>query len=443
MTPPARPIDAIIAGGGVAGSVVAAALAGLGLDVLVVEPGLDSSKRLAGELIHPPGTADLARFGLLRPLEAAGAVTVKGFAVLADGEAYMLPYVSSGSFPPRGLALEHSQIVGGLHRALTALPHVTVWEGARVTAVEASRPGVVGVTVLRAQDEIRLAARLLVGADGASSPVRRLTGIGAQRHRVSTLVGWMIEGAGLPHPGYGTVFAGGPALALAYHVAPDLVRVIFDFPEGTGRICLDAMPRPFRDEVARAMRARRGLVSASYAIVPDRVAQGRVVLVGDAAGCCHPLTATGFSVCTRDAVRLRDALRADPHDVPAALGRYAVRRAGPERTRLALAEALHEAFAARTPATGLLRRGLLRYWKSSPRGRAASMALLSTQEGRMTVLAREYARVVGYALPDLLTWRDRPGLAELATRGRAAAALTRRTLGYAGAALRTLLALRT
>jgi hypothetical protein len=61
----------------------------------------------------------------------------------------------------------------------------------------------------------------------------------------------------------------------------------------------------------------------------------------------------------------------------------------------------------------------------------------------MTVLAREYARVVGYALPDLLTWRDRPGLAELATRGRAAAALTRRTLGYAGAALRTLLALRT
>ncbi len=443
MTTAARPIDVVIAGGGVAGSVVAAALAGLDLDVLIVEPGLDSTKRLAGELIHPPGTTDLARFGLLRPLEAAGAVPVSGFAVLADDETHVLPYAPGDGLQPRGLALEHSQIVQALHRALTALPHVTVWEGARVTAVEASHPDVVGVTVLREQGEIRLAARLLVGADGVSSPVRRLTGIGAQRRRISTLVGWMLEGAGLPHPGFGTVFVGGPTLALAYHVAPDRVRVILDLPEGPGHVALDALPRPFRDEVAGAMRARRGLVSASYAIIPERVAQGRVVLVGDAAGCCHPLTATGFSACTRDAARLRDALRADPHDVVPALARYAARRAVPERTRLALAEALHEAFTARTPAACLLRRGLLRYWKSSPRGRAASMALLSTQEGRMSVLAREYARVVGYALPDLLTWRDRPGLAELATRGRAAAGLSRRTLGYAGDALRDLLALRT
>ena len=56
----ARGFDVLIAGGGMAGAAVAAALDDLGLRTLVVEPGLDDSKRLAGELIHPPGTTDLA-----------------------------------------------------------------------------------------------------------------------------------------------------------------------------------------------------------------------------------------------------------------------------------------------------------------------------------------------------------------------------------------------
>jgi flavin-dependent dehydrogenase len=183
------------------------------------------------------------------------------------------------------------------------------------------------------------------------------------------------------------------------------------------------------------MDARRGRASASYSVVPDAVARDRVVLVGDAAGCCHPLTATGLSVCTRDAVRLRDALRASGGDVPAALRHYAAQRAGPQRTRMALAEALYAVFVARTPEARLLRQGLLRYWESSPRGRAASMTLLSTEEGRMSVMAREYAWVVRYTLAGLLTWPEpRP----LGVRTRAAFGLSLAALRYAGEMLRGL-----
>ena len=53
-------VDVVVAGGGIAGTSVAAALRGSGLEVVVVEPGLDRTKRLAGELIHPPGVTDLA-----------------------------------------------------------------------------------------------------------------------------------------------------------------------------------------------------------------------------------------------------------------------------------------------------------------------------------------------------------------------------------------------
>jgi flavin-dependent dehydrogenase len=183
------------------------------------------------------------------------------------------------------------------------------------------------------------------------------------------------------------------------------------------------------------MQTQRPLASTSYSIVPDAIVRGRVALVGDAAGCCHPLTATGLSACTRDAMRLRDAIRSLPGDIGAALCRYAVRRQAPQRTRLALAEALYAVFVAGTPETRLLRQGLLRCWKSSLRARATSMALLSTQEDRMSVMAREYARVVVHTVPGLFRWRaghDR----RLLPPARAAMQVFLTALRYAGAALR-------
>jgi hypothetical protein len=190
---------------------------------------------------------------------------------------------------------------------------------------------------------------------------------------------------------------------------------------------LGALPAGFRERVRAALEGRHGLVAASYSIVPDTVARGRLVLVGDAAGCCHPLTATGLSVCTRDAVRLRDALEAAGGDIPRALAAYARARGGPQRTRVALADALYRAFSAQSEEMGLLREGILRFWARSRRGRAASMALLSTHEGRMSVMAVQYARAVGYALTGLvyLRRRGRPGPY---ARARAIARLSRATL---------------
>jgi len=439
-----RAFDVVIAGGGMAGAAVAAALDGLGLRVLVVEPGLDASKRLAGELIHPPGTTDLAELGLLGALEAVGGAPVHGFAVIADGHAHLLPYARVAGMHPTGLAMEHSAIGITLRHAIAQRPNVTVWQGARVVALDASDPDSVGVGVAGRGGHTSLSARLLVGADGATSTIRRLAGIAARRRRISSMLGFVLPADCLPQPGFGSIVVGGPAPALAYQISRDSARVMFDVPgdlDGSdvlarSRAHLAALPEPMRAAVGDAMNAQRGLVSASYSVVPDTVVRARVALVGDAAGCCHPLTATGLSVCTRDAIRLRDALAAAP-DVPTALRRFAARRAGPQRTRLVLAEALYAVFVARTPETRVLRAALLRYWTCSPRGRAASMALLSTQEGRMSVMAREYARVVRHALPGLL--RRGGDRRPLHARTRVALSLSLATLRYAGGALRGVL----
>ena len=142
-----------------------------------------------------------------------------------------------------------------------------------------------------------------------------------------------------------------------------------------------------------------------------------------------------ISVSTRDAVRLRQALRETKGDIASALRRYSALREGPQRTRIALAEALYDAFTERTPQMHVLRVGLLRFWDQSRRGRAASMALLSTHEGRMSVMARQYVRVVGYALPELIGFSRRSELS-LANRRAAIVGLTKTTLRYAREAVR-------
>ena len=258
------------------------------------------------------------------------------------------------------------------------------------------------------------------------------------------MLGYLLPDGELPAPGYGTVFLGGPAPALAYQVGRNAIRVMFDLPNGAGApdartfgdADLGALPPALR-RVARGVVARRpGLVAVNYTIVPERVTAGRVVLVGDAAGCCHPLTATGLSVS--HARRPAPARRAPRDGWRRARGAGVLRcRARGPATNPARAGggALRD-FLARTPETRLLRDGILRYWASSARGRARSMALLSTQEGHMTVMAREYTRVVAYALSGVLGRRPDAALGSWAARGRAAVVLGYRTLRLVGMALR-------
>src|SRR5690242_13496391 len=120
--------DVIIAGGGVAGTTAAAALAKLNYRVLLVEPGIDHTRRLAGELIHPPGVAALRELGLLGHLQKAGGIPVSGFAVFAGGSD-VLCYEKSDGTPEMGLAIEHKAMAEALLGAVENLPNITVWKG--------------------------------------------------------------------------------------------------------------------------------------------------------------------------------------------------------------------------------------------------------------------------------------------------------------------------
>ncbi len=437
----------LIAGSGPAGSCVAAALSAIGLKVLMVDAGVDRSKQLAGELLHPPGALDLALLGFKPALAAAGAQPVKGFAVV-DGEGgiqstYLLPYGELRGIQGDGIAMEHALFTKTLFDSVRARAGVDAWTQARVTAVTQNGERGVQVTVERDGGETQVSAQLLVAADGRASTVRRMAGIGEEKKRLSTMAGYIVDSEALPHPGYGHVFVGGPAPVLAYKISSTEARVMLDIPDGEHGIeapkkdpaYLDALPPSIREAVREALAAQRAAVSANFTRVPSTLAQGRVVLVGDAAGCCHPLGASGLSSCSRDALGLKRALAPDPGDIAAGLVRYADLRRGPQRTRISLAGALYQAFSDHTPEMALLRRGLFKYWARSDSGRSASMGLLSTHETRMHVMAREYARVVGFALPELVKYPADESWS-LDTRRRAVMGLVRSTLPYVAESVR-------
>jgi len=438
---------AVVVGAGTGGCAVAAALASLDLDVLVVDAGTDRRRQLAGELMHPSGAADLEALGFQQALRAAGAVSVNGFAVVdatepAHPSTCLLPYGPLG----RGVAMEHSTLVAALRASLAGRPHVTVWDACRVVRVARNDAAGVEVDVARPDgSEVRVAARLLVAADGRASRVRGMLGIEEENVRLSTMSGTLVDASHLPHPGFGHLFVGGPAPVLAYAISADRARVMVDLPTGAEPTAplrqpdyLRALPPSLQAAVSAALAEDRPLASANFTRLPKQVARASSVLVGDSAGCCHPLSASGMASCTRDALTLARVLRESGGDIPAALARYALVRRGPQRTRLSLASALYRCFSEASPEMTALRQGIVRYWMRSPSGRDTSMALLSTRESRMWVMSFEYARVVGHSFAALAR-RLLAGNIPLGTALRASLGLVRSTVPHVGEAARALL----
>jgi 2-polyprenyl-6-methoxyphenol hydroxylase-like FAD-dependent oxidoreductase len=402
--PNATDIDVIVGGAGVAGTAAAAAIQRLGYSVLLVEPGQNDDRRLAGEVFHPPGVSGLAELGLLNALMDEPAVTVNGFTVTSGKEYIRLPYDSVLTHQMPGLCLEHRLIRRRLLDRVGALPNVTVKHGARVVHIDQSHSSGLVVRLAEgrnAQQDYR--CRMLVAADGAQSRIGRMAGITVHSRRISTILSYRVGAESLPQRDYGHVFLGGGTPILLYPIAADEARILFDIPYDSGRrpddsdclaMAAAALPPVLRRAVEDAVGAQPKVTVLTHASATDRSVAGRVALVGDAGGSCHPLTASGMTMCINDALLLRRALIERPDRLPEALAFYQQRRRWPQATRLALAEALRDAFCGTSPELRVVQNGILAYWRDNAAGRAATLALLSTADGRPLALLRQFAAVM-------------------------------------------------
>lgn len=317
----------------------------------------------------------------------------------------LLSYSEIAGGRASSIAIEHATMTRTLLDAVRGRRHVDVRDGARVTAIEARGERTI-VTIEQDGEQELVGAPLVVLADGRGSKLGKSVGLDVERGPEIQMVGWRVPGGRLPWPGYAHVFAHGAPTTLAYAISATEVRVMFELDPGEEldvRARLAQLPRPFRDDVARAIETEPRLVAKVFAVKTPTVVRDRVAMVGDAGGCVHPLTASGIAFCTRDAVELARAVgegyRADgTFAVPASLARYAAERRDPMRARAALGPALVDALTSDAPEMAVLRHGLFHYWSTSARGRRNSLGLLSTEHLRSTTLVREYASVCAHSL---------------------------------------------
>lgn len=170
-------VDVLVVGGGLAGLTVAAALAGPGVSVAVVE------REAPDEMVSAPfdGRASAIAHGSYQVLKASGVWDhVEDFCPIdeirvTDGDSPLFLHFDHREVgdEPMGFMVENRVMRRALLAAVEKLPSVTLFAPAEVASIERA---VSGVTA-RLTDGREIRARLAVGAEGRRSPLREQAGI--------------------------------------------------------------------------------------------------------------------------------------------------------------------------------------------------------------------------------------------------------------------------
>ena len=383
--------DVAVVGAGPVGSLCALAHARKGARVALLEANPKASQRLAGEWLHPPAVRMLRGLGLDLDAKHEGAPG-KGFVVFPEDRSapIELPYADGAL----GLAYEHSALVSGLHEAVANEPDVEFLRRARVRAVADER-----VTYTFDGTERQLCADRVVGADGRASVVRQSLGLSTNRITCSRMIGVVVESANLPFAGYGHVLLGGPGPILMFHLNGQQVRIIVDVPldhwspkERIGLLTdsyAGFLPESLRPAFVDALRAGRFRAAGNE--LRPRVTYGnaRRVLIGDAAGHYHPLTAVGMTLGFGDALALAEG------------GEFAAFTKGRLRAIRApelLAMGLYEVFADHRAEAAELRQAVYRNWRERPGVRNRTMGLLACEDVSVARLGFSFYSILAGAV---------------------------------------------
>ena len=310
----------LITGAGPVGLVAAAHLARAGVPVTVFEEGAALSEESRASTFHPPTLDMLDALGAAKPMIAQGLKAPQfqyrtkkhgllaqfDFSVLADATAH-----------PYRVQCEQSKLTRILADLMAGHPNFEIEFGSAVAGVEQNVDGV-AVTVQRGGRTEQRRGRYLIGADGASSTVRRTLGVDFEGFTwpdrllvVSTPFDFHKVISGLTAVNY----VADPQRWYFLLQIPGLWRVMFLVNED------GSDERVQTREFAQSLMA--GVVPGitNYPIehitlykVHQRVAKtfraGRCFLVGDAAHINNPLGGMGMNGGIHDAVNLAAKLAA-------------------------------------------------------------------------------------------------------------------------------------
>jgi 2-polyprenyl-6-methoxyphenol hydroxylase-like FAD-dependent oxidoreductase len=316
--------DVVIVGGGIAGGTMATVLARNGLEVSILERETTYPDRVRGEWIAPWGVAEFKRLGLIDLLQENGAIHVERNVPYDENwapdaaERRAFDFTKLPPDIPTPVCIGHPTMCNAFAasaktagaQVLTGIKDVKVIAGPRPT-----------VSFLSNDEPIQLRPRLVIGADGRNSVLKKQLGFSVRTDEPHNLLGGMLVANVPDWPRQ--IQAIGTEDRLHYFVFPqgkDMVRLYacYDFADRQKFAGPDREARLLQAFRLKCLPYAEAILGGtpvgpfySYSNedqwVDDPTLPG-VVLIGDAAGHNDPITGQGLSIAARDVRIVSDIL---------------------------------------------------------------------------------------------------------------------------------------
>jgi flavin-dependent dehydrogenase len=314
-----RRVDAVIAGGGPAGAIIALRLARMGRIAIVIERGKRNRDKTCGHCLNPRALEILKRHGLAQSVQAIAAGATRCLRLHQRGQSMQTSLAEPAA---EGVLVER-------HRFDQLL-----LDQAAVSGAEIIQPATARVRRLAAEDSVvdivqrgrcicSVRAAIIIGADGLGSAIARAAGL-IEPARIGRTFGFSFDitsDAAVEFPcesiqmfigcgGYlGVVRQGESVLHVAGLVRDDATNGSRDPFAFTRSLAMEhqllqrtGMVRMTRSDVARFTAA------GPMPWLPTRPANASAALIGDAAGYIEPFTGEGMCWALQSAETLGDVL---------------------------------------------------------------------------------------------------------------------------------------
>ncbi len=319
---PIHEADVLIAGGGPAGMVAGLLLAKSGLRVLVLEQHPDFSREYRGEVLMPRFTQMMRQLGLFDFLEKYPHRKMTGFEGFYRNQILLRIGIDKiAPEAPFAIWMPQTILLNALYDKAKEFPSFDLWFHARLKNTVEENGSCVGAVITKGLEDIQVRCKVLIGADGRFSTVRRLGKFELDDASHDIDLVWFT----VPEP------------------AEHSQEVRFYFSEGRNYLILPKYPNSlqigvvikageyprFRKEGIESFR--RILLETHHPLIQNfarqvkdfeafNVLQAKIehikawakdgqVLIGDAAHTCSPAGAIGVSVAVETAIIAAEVIR--------------------------------------------------------------------------------------------------------------------------------------